>query len=245
MGQLAEQDMTNRRGIEAESTRMGRKREATVPFPGFCWGPVTHSKVPLPPKVDQYCSAQSGPCSITKPNEVAYIPLLCQATLEGSTKTDTHGLIPQKACSSLSLSVFLSVSLSLSLLKRYQHSRYQQQQQRNTKQQCWTDAFSPRCIVLFASMYMVVGLMSFHFWWLIPQPALSFRWLHCLKQNITAQRRMRQQEIRENITCALKDGSWSLKKGWQWGKSWGKVPSISQRGWSLKRDQMTAKGHEK
>lgn len=66
----------------------------------------------LSPKVDQYCSAQSGPCSITKPNEVAYIPLLPQGTLGGSTKTYTHGPMPRKACSSLSLSFFLSPSVS-------------------------------------------------------------------------------------------------------------------------------------
>lgn len=66
----------------------------------------------LSPKVDQYCSAQSGPCSITKTNEVAYIPLLPQGTLGGSTETDTHGPMPQKACSSLSLSFFLSPSVS-------------------------------------------------------------------------------------------------------------------------------------
>lgn len=65
----------------------------------------------LSPKVDQYCSAQSGPCSITKPNEVAYIPLLPQGTLGGSTETYTHGPMPQKACSSLSLSFCLPLSL--------------------------------------------------------------------------------------------------------------------------------------
>lgn len=124
---------------------------------------MTYSKVPLPPKVDQYCSAQSGPCSITKPNEVAYIPLLPQGILGGSTKTDTHGPIPQKACSSLSPSVSHSVSLS----KRYQHSRYQQQ--RNTKQQCWTDAFSPCCIVFFVCIH-VYGRRTdkFSFWMINP-----------------------------------------------------------------------------
>lgn len=113
MGQSAKQEMSNRRGTEAEFTRMGGKREDTVPFLGFCWGPVTHSKVPLLSKVDQYCSAQSGPCSITKPGKVAHMPLLPLVSLWDSTESDIDAPMLQKAC--CSLSAFPSVSLSLSL----------------------------------------------------------------------------------------------------------------------------------